>query len=90
MSTLMKTKVSGYAMCVAMLVCGGSMAAERGTAVGRRKTSRAVRWTLVGLMVIHAGLLGWSAYRDSPTWDEAGHFAAGLSHWGSGTFRLCI
>lgn len=29
MRSLIKTKVFGYAMCVAMVVCGGGMAAEK-------------------------------------------------------------
>jgi 4-amino-4-deoxy-L-arabinose transferase-like glycosyltransferase len=33
-------------------------------------------------------MLGYEACRDSPTWDEVGHFAAGLSHWLNGRFDL--
>ena len=43
---------------------------------------------LASLILIHVGLLAWMAYRDSPTWDEVGHFAAGVSHWQSGVFCL--
>ena len=43
---------------------------------------------VASLILIHVGLLAWMAYRDSPTWDEVGHFAAGVSHWQSGVFCL--
>lgn len=45
-------------------------------------------WLLVALLTTHAALLGWAALRDSATWDEPGHLAAGLSHWRTGTFHL--
>ena len=53
---------------------------------GRR--GRGIAWVIALLMLIHIVLLGWMAYRDSPTWDEVGHFAAGVSHWRSGAFHL--
>ena len=40
------------------------------------------------LLSIHAMLLGWQCYHDSPTWDEVGHFAAAADHWHHGRFRL--
>lgn len=43
---------------------------------------------IIGLLVLHFGLLVDSAYRHSPTWDEVGHLAAGLSHWEFGRFEL--
>src|SRR5689334_22232145 len=43
---------------------------------------------IAALLVIHTGLLGFMANRDSPTWDEVAHFAAGLNHWYTGTFPL--
>lgn len=43
---------------------------------------------LIVLLVIQAGLLGYSAYVHSPTWDETGHLAAGLSHWELKRFDL--
>jgi hypothetical protein len=47
-----------------------------------------VRWVVVLLLAVHSGLLAWAAYRDSATWDEVGHFAAGLSHWYDRDFTL--
>lgn len=49
------------------------------------------RWWLnvvAAALTIHAGMLSWMAYRDSPTWDEVAHFPAGLSHWYTGNFDL--
>jgi len=42
----------------------------------------------VGLLVVHAGLLAFAAARHSPTIDELGHLAAGVSHWQTGRFEL--
>ncbi len=39
-------------------------------------------------MLIHAGLLAWSAARHSPVVDEIGHLPAGLSHWKLQRFDL--
>lgn len=40
------------------------------------------------VLIIHAGILAWSATRHSPTWDEPGHLVAGWSHWKFGRFEL--
>lgn len=40
------------------------------------------------LLAIHALLLGWQAWRYSPTIDEPAHLAAGISHWKFGRFDL--
>lgn len=57
---------------------------------GRAATCPAVltRSLLICLLGIHAGLLAWMSYRNSPAVDEVGHLAAGLSHWQFGTFDL--
>ena len=48
-----------------------------------------VAWRLVfALLVIHSGLLMYSAYVHSPTPNEPGHLVAGLSHWKFGRFEL--
>ncbi len=50
------------------------------------------RWlatTIVtGLLVVQSILLIHSAKVHSPTWDEVGHLAAGISHWELGRFDL--
>ncbi len=49
------------------------------------------QWTKFWLAVIfitQASLLTWSAWVHSPTWDELGHLAAGISHWKTGRFDL--
>jgi len=59
--------------------------------VDTRNTARALPWLrrLAGaLLVVHSLLLAWGAWRHSPTVDEVGHFAAGLSHWHLGRFDL--
>jgi hypothetical protein len=40
------------------------------------------------LLIAHAGLLAWGAWRHSITWDEVGHLPAGMSHWLFGRFDL--
>ncbi|MEZ6060296.1 MAG: phospholipid carrier-dependent glycosyltransferase [Planctomycetaceae bacterium] len=42
----------------------------------------------VTLLVIHAGLLAWSATKHSPTAQEPQSLVAGLSHWELGDFQL--
>ena len=49
---------------------------------------RSRRAVLVAILAIHASLVGWQSVRDSPTWDEVGHFAAGLEHWQYGRFQF--
>lgn len=43
---------------------------------------------LIAVLALHAGLLAWSAFQHSPTFDEVGHLPAGLSHWKFGRFEL--
>ncbi len=45
-------------------------------------------WLACALLAVHAGLLAWGATRHSPSIDEVGHLAAGLSHWRTGHFNL--
>lgn len=58
----------------------------------RRVRDRCSRYgvAIVGLMFVHTILLAWAAYRDSPTLDEVGHFAAGITHWQHGNFNLYL
>ncbi len=46
------------------------------------------RLLLPALLAIHAGLLAYGAAVHSPSIDEVGHLAAGLSHWQFGKFDL--
>ena len=46
------------------------------------------RRLLAVLLTVHAGLLGWGAWRHSPTFDEAAHLPAGIRHWTHGDFEL--
>ncbi len=46
------------------------------------------RLLLPALLAIHAGLLAYGAAIHSPSIDEVGHLAAGLSHWQLGRFDL--
>jgi len=39
------------------------------------------RCVVIAVLLIHAGLLAWSACRQSPTLDEPAHLVAGISHW---------
>lgn len=40
------------------------------------------------ILVVHAALLAYSSKVHSPTWDEVGHLAAGISHWELRRFEL--
>lgn len=46
------------------------------------------RALVVSLLFIHALLLGWSASRNSWTWDEVAFLPAGISHWHFGDYEL--
>ena len=46
------------------------------------------RALVFGLLMIHAGLLGWSACRHSPAGDEVAHLPAGVIHWRLRQFDL--
>ena len=43
---------------------------------------------VTGVLCIHALLLGWIAWRYSPTLDEPAHLISGLSHWKYARFDL--
>ncbi len=43
---------------------------------------------MVGLLAIHAALLAWGAWVHSPTLNEPGHLAAGVSYWEFGRFDV--
>ena len=47
-----------------------------------------VKFLLASIVLLQTCLLSWSAYVHSPTWDEVGHLAAGISHWKTGRFDL--
>ncbi|MDQ3330331.1 MAG: glycosyltransferase family 39 protein [Planctomycetota bacterium] len=40
------------------------------------------------LLLVQAGLLAWTAWRNSPVTDEPGQLSAGISHWELGRFEL--
>ncbi|QDT32932.1 glycosyltransferase family 39 protein [Thalassoglobus polymorphus] len=50
--------------------------------------NRVTGWIVAALLLVHAGLLAYSATRHSPTLNEPGHLVAGLSHWKFGRFEL--
>ncbi len=50
--------------------------------------SSTCRALVVVIMAFHAILLGCSAVRQSPTWDEVGFVVAGVRHWQFGEFDL--
>lgn len=49
---------------------------------------RTARQTVVLFLTIHSALLAYSAYVHSPTLNEPGHLAAGLSNWRLGKFDI--
>lgn len=52
----------------------------------RRRLGDRASQAVTCLLVLHAGLLAWSALRQSPTVDEWGHLAAGMMHWSEGRY----
>jgi hypothetical protein len=46
------------------------------------------RWLLPLVLLVHASMLGYSAFVHSPMTDEIAHFAAGLGHWRYSDFEL--
>jgi hypothetical protein len=53
-----------------------------------RGTARGKGGMVAAILLAHAVLLAWSDKRNSPSIDEVGHLAAGLSHWDLGHFEL--
>src|SRR5438094_5682720 len=51
-------------------------------------TRQRVLLGVAGLLIVHAGLLTWSALRNSVTFDEFAHLPAGLSYWRYGRFDI--
>lgn len=49
---------------------------------------RIARRVVLVLLLIHTGLLAYSAYVHSPTLNEPGHLVAGLSNWKFGRFEV--
>ncbi|MCA9080069.1 MAG: glycosyltransferase family 39 protein, partial [Planctomycetaceae bacterium] len=50
-----------------------------------------LRWLPAGLLLTHALLVGWIAYRMTPTQDEVAHLPAGLAIWELGrTDVYCV
>jgi 4-amino-4-deoxy-L-arabinose transferase-like glycosyltransferase len=47
-----------------------------------------LRVAVVGLLLLHAGLLAWAATRHSPVIDEPAHLVAGIAAWQLGRFDL--
>jgi hypothetical protein len=45
-------------------------------------------YAAAGLLSLHALLLAYSAYKHSPTLNEPGHLAAGVSVWQFGRFDV--
>ncbi len=43
---------------------------------------------LIAILAFHAALMAWGATRQSPTWDETGHLAAGVAQWKWGRYDL--
>ncbi len=44
--------------------------------------------SVVALLVVHCGLLAWAASLHSPTLNEPGHLAAGITNWKFGRFDV--
>jgi len=51
--------------------------------------NRLERIILTTTLVVHVLMVGWGAYRHSPTVDEPAYLASGISHWEFGRFDLC-
>ena len=55
---------------------------------GYCKSTFASRVLIGALLACHISILMWEGRADSATWDEVGHFVAGISHWSDGSFNL--
>ncbi len=58
---------------------------DRGTAV---PASRRHRFTLIVVLIVHAGLLAVQGWENAPNLDESAHLPSGYSHWEFGNFTL--
>ncbi len=56
--------------------------------VTERHASRWEKLAVAALLLTHAGLLAWGAWRHSPAFDEVAYLPAGISHWEFGRFDL--
>lgn len=65
-----------------------SASVKLATSTRRERAPNLPRWFVVIVLVAHSSLLAWGVYRLSPTFDEVGHMAAGVSHWQFGQFDL--
>ncbi|MBX3435231.1 MAG: glycosyltransferase family 39 protein [Pirellulales bacterium] len=62
--------------------------ASAASALALLESPRVARRAVAALLLVHSGLLAYSAYVHSPTLNEPGHLVAGLSHWKFGRFEL--
>lgn len=46
-------------------------------------------WLPATILICHAAMLAWGAWRNSPTIDEVAYLTAGVGHWNVGEFDLC-
>lgn len=61
------------------------------THVAPQRGHSITRWIQISIVTVlgsHVGLLAWSAWLHSPTFNEVGHLPAGLSHLSMGRFEL--
>jgi 4-amino-4-deoxy-L-arabinose transferase-like glycosyltransferase len=68
--------------------CFGELQRSFAAVYAALEDPRTARRVVVVLLIIHTGLLGYSACVHSPTLNEPGHLVAGLSHWRFGRFEL--
>ncbi len=74
-----------------MPACNDVGSSDKSTFAAQPTSSRlahSVRIAVPALLVLHAVLLAWGAYRHSPTFDEVAYLPAGVSHWELGRFDL--
>ena len=60
--------------------------AQNAFSLSRRNGGNAL---VAALLALHAAMLAWGAWRQSPTIDEFVYLPAGVSHWQLGDFGLC-
>ena len=56
--------------------------------IAHRRAATLPRIAVLGILVVHGGLLAYSAARHSPTTHETAHLPAGICHWEFGMFEL--
>ena len=65
-----------------------SISGQRSSVAALWEKNTVVMCLVAVILLVHAGMLGYSATLHSPTVNEPGHLVAGLTHWRFGQFNV--